>query len=202
MCHTVRTPIYPKCQLLGRCVTLSGRSSVKASSVRTIRTFRLDAHQCLKASNSSRLDPSECNGKSSVRSLEFEKNPAFKCIRTSFSVWQAGFCLKTQLWKDGWNRLDDVWSRPDDVLHKASHAYKVQPSRLLSVFMVRTIKHHIWKLHAPVQPSRHQPLGSRRSKPYYGNYVQPKCNHQFARTTSSRCSLVMEAFSATLERKL
>jgi len=22
----------------------------------------------------------------------------------------------------------DVWSRPDDVLHKASHAYKVQPS--------------------------------------------------------------------------
>jgi len=58
----------------------SGRSSVKASFIRTTRTFRPDAHQCLKASNSSRLHPSGRNGKSSGRSSEFEKNPAFKCI--------------------------------------------------------------------------------------------------------------------------
>jgi hypothetical protein len=46
--------------------------------------------------------------------------------------------------------------------------------------MVRTIKLHIRKLRAPVQPSGRQPLGSRRSEPYYGNYVQPKCNRSDA----------------------
>jgi len=50
------------------------------TSIRTTRTFRPDAHQCLEALNSSRLHPSERNGKSSGRYSEFEKNPAFKCI--------------------------------------------------------------------------------------------------------------------------
>jgi hypothetical protein len=68
--------------------------------------------------------------------------------------------------------------------------------------MVRTIKLQIWKLRAPVQPSGHQPSGSGRSKPYYGNYVQPKCNRPDARATPSGRGLVMEAFSATLERRL
>jgi hypothetical protein len=58
------------------------------------------------------------------------------------------------------------------------------------------------ELCAPVQPSGHQPSGSGRSKPYYGNYVQPKCNRSDARATPSRPSLVMEAFSAILERQL
>jgi hypothetical protein len=49
-----------------------------ATSVRTTRTFHLDAHQCLKASNSSRLHPFERNGKSSGRSSEFEKIPVFQ----------------------------------------------------------------------------------------------------------------------------
>jgi hypothetical protein len=71
-----------------------------------------------------------------------------------------------------------------------------------AVFMVRTIKLHIWKLRAPVQPSGRQPSGSGRSKPYYGNYVQPKCNRPDARATPSGCGLVMEAFSAILERRL
>jgi uncharacterized membrane protein YccC len=52
-----------------------------ATSVRTTRTFRLDAHQCLEASNSSRLHPSGRNGKSSGRSLEFKKILVFQCIR-------------------------------------------------------------------------------------------------------------------------
>jgi hypothetical protein len=43
--------------------------------------FRSDAHQCLQTSNCSRLHPSERNGKSSDHFSEFEKNPAFKCIR-------------------------------------------------------------------------------------------------------------------------
>jgi hypothetical protein len=68
--------------------------------------------------------------------------------------------------------------------------------------MVLTIEHHIWKLRAPVQPSEHQPSGSERSKPYYGNYVKPKCNHPDSRATPSRRGLVMEAFSTTLERRL
>jgi len=68
--------------------------------------------------------------------------------------------------------------------------------------MVRTIKHHVWKLRAPVQPSGHQPSGSRSSKPYYGNYVQPKCNRLDARATPFGRGLVMEAFNATLERPL
>jgi len=68
--------------------------------------------------------------------------------------------------------------------------------------MVRTIKLHIWKLLEPVQPSEHHLSGSGRSKPYYGNYMQPKCNRPDARATPSGCGLVMEAFSAILERPL
>jgi len=68
--------------------------------------------------------------------------------------------------------------------------------------MVRTIKHHKWKLRTPIQPSRHQPSGFGRSKPYYGNYVQSKCNHPDTRATPSGRGLVMEAFNATLERRL
>jgi hypothetical protein len=60
---------------------------------------------------------------------------------------------------------------------------------------------YICKLHAPVQPSAHQPSGSRRSNPYYGNYVQPKCNRSDARATPSGRGLVMEAFRAILERQ-
>jgi hypothetical protein len=59
----------------------SGRSSVKASFVRTTRTFRPDVHQCLESSNSSRLNSSGRNGKSSGRSSKFEKIPMFQRIR-------------------------------------------------------------------------------------------------------------------------
>jgi hypothetical protein len=68
--------------------------------------------------------------------------------------------------------------------------------------MVLTIKLQIWKLRAPVQPFGHQPSRSGRSKPYYGNFMQPKCNRPDSRATPSRRGLVMEAFSATLERRL
>jgi hypothetical protein len=80
-CHPVRTPNCPKHHTSGRRGFPSGRPSVKASSVRTTRNFRPDAHQCLEASNSSRLHPSGCNGKSSGCSSEFEKIPVFQRIR-------------------------------------------------------------------------------------------------------------------------
>jgi hypothetical protein len=39
-------------------------------------------------------------------------------------------------------------------------------------------------------------------KPYYGNYVHPKCNRPDARATPSGRGLVMGAFSTILERRL
>jgi hypothetical protein len=51
-----------------------------ATSVWKMWQYPLDPHQCLKASNYSRLHLSGRNGKSSSRSSEFQKNPAFKCI--------------------------------------------------------------------------------------------------------------------------
>jgi hypothetical protein len=78
----LRKFISVPCQPSGRRGIPSGRSSVKASSVRTTRTFRPDAHQYLEASNSSSLHLSGRNGKSSEHYLEFEKNPVFKCIRS------------------------------------------------------------------------------------------------------------------------
>jgi hypothetical protein len=67
-----------------------------ATSVWTMRTFRPDAHQCLEASNSSRMHLSGRNGKSSGRSSEFDTlfsvpmNPFGRrgyTIRMPFSVW-------------------------------------------------------------------------------------------------------------------
>jgi hypothetical protein len=51
------------------------------TSVRTTKSFRSDARQCLEVANSSRLYPSRRNGKASGRSSEFEKILVSKCIR-------------------------------------------------------------------------------------------------------------------------
>jgi len=119
MWYSVRTLISQQ-HPSGRRGIPSRHSFVKASSVRTTRTFRPDAHQYLEALNNSRFHPSRRNGKLSGSSLEFEKNPAFKCICPDDVVIRSecysmldkhwGFCLKTQLWEDGWNHPDDVWS--------------------------------------------------------------------------------------------
>jgi hypothetical protein len=50
-------------------------------------------------------------------------------VRTNLSVRQAlGFLSKTQLWEDCCNHLDDVDSRPDALIHKASIPFKIQTS--------------------------------------------------------------------------
>jgi hypothetical protein len=50
-------------------------------------------------------------------------------FRTPSSVRLAmRFLSKTQIWEDSCSRLDDVFSRPDALIHKASHAFKVQSS--------------------------------------------------------------------------
>jgi hypothetical protein len=107
-----------------------------ATSVRTMRTFRPNAHQCLEASNSSSLHLSGCNGISSGRSSEFEKIPMFQWIRPDDMLYRpdAIQCLtsiRVFATRHSYGKTADhsyVWSRPDDVLHKASRAYKVQPS--------------------------------------------------------------------------
>jgi len=39
-----------------------------------------------------------------------------------------GFLSKTQIWEDRCNHPDDVDFRPDALIHKASHAFKIQTS--------------------------------------------------------------------------
>jgi len=50
-------------------------------------------------------------------------------VRMPLSVRSAmGFLSKTQIWEDSCNRPDDVDSRPNALIHKASHAFKIQTS--------------------------------------------------------------------------
>jgi hypothetical protein len=57
----------------------SGRSSVSNIHLDDMAILSRP-HQCLEVSNCTRLHPSGRNGKLSDHYLEFEKNPAFKCI--------------------------------------------------------------------------------------------------------------------------
>jgi hypothetical protein len=59
------------------------------------------------------------------------------------------FLSKTQIWEDRYNRPDDVDSRPDTLIHKASIAFKIQTS----VFIVWTRELLIWKMRTSDQPS-------------------------------------------------
>jgi hypothetical protein len=46
-------------------------------------------------------------------------------VQTTLSVRQAsGFLFKTQLWEYCWNRSDNMDSRPDALIHKASITFK------------------------------------------------------------------------------
>jgi hypothetical protein len=48
-------------------------------------------------------------------------------VRTTLNVRQImRFLSKTQIWEDRCNRLDDVDSRPDALIHKASIAFQIQ----------------------------------------------------------------------------
>jgi hypothetical protein len=50
-------------------------------------------------------------------------------VRTTLSVRPAmRFLSKIQIWEDRCNRSDDVDSRPDVLIHKASRAFKIQTS--------------------------------------------------------------------------
>jgi hypothetical protein len=54
-------------------------------------------------------------------------------VRMPLSVRSAmGFLSKTQIWEDNCNRPDDVDSRPDALIYKASPAFKIQTFGRLS----------------------------------------------------------------------
>jgi hypothetical protein len=154
--------ILVPCQPSGRRGIPSGLSSIKASSVRTTKTFRPDAYQCLEASNSSRLHSSRHNGKSSGRSSEFEKNPAFKCIRpdaiqclTSIRVFasrhsygKTATTVRTmssirQVVHTKFNRLDISLHSPDDQASYMEIACTSSTVRT-SAFKVQTLKPLLW----------------------------------------------------------
>jgi hypothetical protein len=71
-----------------------------------------------------------------------------------------------------------------------------------TAFTVRTMCDPVRTMSSIRQERAYQVQPSGRSKPYYGNFVQPKCNRPDARATPSGRGLVMEAFGAILERRL
>jgi hypothetical protein len=132
------------CQSSGRCGIPSGRSSVS--------NIRPDAHQCLKASNSSRLHPSDHNRKSSGRSSEFEKIPVFHRIRPD-----AIQCLTR-------NRVS-----------ASRHSYGKTAATVLTMCdPVRTMSSIRQECAYQVQPSGRQPSWSERS-----SFIYENCVHQF-----------------------
>jgi hypothetical protein len=73
-----------------------------------------DLPLCREASNCSSLHPSGRFSSPSGRLSVFNQ--------------ASGFLSKTQIWKDCYNRPDDVDSRPDALIHKASIAIQIQTS--------------------------------------------------------------------------
>jgi hypothetical protein len=101
-----------------------------AISVRTMRSFRPDTLQCLKASNSSRLHPSGRNGKSSGCSSEFKKIPVFQYIRPD--AIQCLTRIKVSASRHSYGKTDaTVRTMCDPVRPMSSirqeRAYQVQP---------------------------------------------------------------------------
>jgi hypothetical protein len=82
-----------------------------------------------------------------------------------------GFPSKTQIWEDCCNRPDDVDSRSDALIHKASRAFKIQMSRCQSSW-------------------------SGRASYLYGNCVQLKYDHPDDRATLSGRGSNQERISA------
>jgi hypothetical protein len=74
-------------------------------------------------------------------------------IQTTLSVRPAmGYLSKTQIWEDRCNYPNDVDSRPNMLIHKASRAIKSTVRTIIP--LVRTCEASIWKLRAAeVRPS-------------------------------------------------
>jgi hypothetical protein len=124
------------------------------TSVRTTRSFRSGAHQCLEASNSSRFHPPGRNGKSSRCSSEFEK---IQCSSASIRT--------TWLF-----RPDAIQCLTSIRVSASRHSYGKMAATVRMMSSIR--QEHAYQ----VQPSGRQPSWSGRSSFIYGN-----CVHQFNR---------------------
>jgi len=116
----------------------------KASSVQTTRTFRLDLPLCREASNFSSLHPSRRFSSTSRRLLVFNNLQYF--------------FPKTQLWEVHCNCPDDVDSRSDALIHKASIIFKIQTSKRQSSWSRRASIRYGNGMHQINHPDDH-PLG-------------------------------------------
>jgi hypothetical protein len=132
-----------------------------ATSVRTTRSFCPDAHQCLEASNSSRLHPSGRNGKLSGRSLEFKK---IQCSSASVrTMWLY--------------RPDAIQCLTSIRVSASRQSYgKTAATVRMMCDPVKTMSSISQERAYQVQPSRRQPSWSGQSIFIYGN-----CVHQFNR---------------------
>jgi hypothetical protein len=153
-----------------------------ATSVWTTRSFHPDAHQCLEASNSSRFHPSGRNGKSSGRSLEFEKIPVFQCIRPDDVVIPSGR-------HSGLTNIRVSASRHSYGKTAATVRKMCDPVRTMS--SIRQERAY------QVQPSERQPSWSGRSSFIYGN-----CVHQFNRPDAPSLIMVISCSRSATVRTL
>jgi hypothetical protein len=145
-------------------VISSGRSTVEVSFVRTTRTFRPDLPLCQEASNYSNLHPSgrfrSTSGRHSVFDQLWDFFPKHRYGKIATTV--RTMCIP--VWKCSFIRqvMHSKFNRPNEV------------------FMVQTLKLHIWKLRVSNQPFERHLLWSRCAKPWYGNCVQIKCDRSDA----------------------
>jgi len=153
----------------------------KASSVQTTRTFHPDLPLCQKALNYSSLHPSGRFSSTSRRHSVFDQ------------LWD--FFPKTQIWEDRCNSPNDVNPSPNELIHKASCAFKILDVQKTAL-MVRTRELLIWKWRASDQPSEQPFPCFGHAKPWYGNYVQLKCDHSDDRATPSGRGSKQERISA------
>jgi hypothetical protein len=132
----------------------------KASSVRTTRTFHPDLPLCREYSNCSSLHPSRSFSSTSGQFSVFDK------LQDFFPKHSYGKITAT---------IRTTWIpvQTRSSIRQVSHS---NPDVWTMVLMVRTRVHQIWKVHASNQPSRQPSSCSGRAKPWYGNYLQRKCD--------------------------
>jgi hypothetical protein len=130
----------------------------------------------------------------SFKLLQFASVRTFQQhVRTTLSVRPAmGFNSKTQIWEDHCSCSDDVDSRLDALIHKASCAFKIQMSgRQPSWSECRSYLYVNC-----VQPSERPFPWIGCAKAWYENCVQLKCDCPDDRATPSRCGSNQERISA------
>jgi hypothetical protein len=102
-------------------------------------------------------------------------------VRTTLSVRQAsGFLSKAQLWEDRFNRPDDIDSRSDVFIHKASIAIQIQTSERQSAWSGCACIRYGNCVHQINHPDDHRPGSDGRSL-----YMEITCSGSVTvRTTS------------------